>query len=232
MNMTQKPASCIQIDPAVRSDLYKLLSLGFRYPAPVVFKTFQNGEFLDELWNNISSLPHLNDLMIEQASLSRKVKNDLNGITFADFEIKFVQTFDVGAPLPPCPLYEGMYRSEPRTAIMLEVSEFYRHFGLLMSQKEGKREMPDHLSAELEFLHFLTFKEAHAIRDNDMEVLQVCLLAQKDFLERHLMQWVPKFSGKLQSLASVPFYLQLAQITSIFLTCELELVNSSIRVLF
>ena len=45
---------------------------------------------------------------------------------------------------------------------MLEVSEFYKHFGLNMNQEEGKRELPDHLCAELEFLHFLTFKEAQA----------------------------------------------------------------------
>ena len=47
-------------DPIIRSNLYKLLSIGFRYPSPESFKTFQNGEFLDELMYNISSILGLN----------------------------------------------------------------------------------------------------------------------------------------------------------------------------
>ena len=104
---------------------------------------------------------------------------------------------------------------------MLEVSEFYNCFGLRMSQEEGKREFPDHICAELEFMHFLTFKEAHATGESSSEYL----LAQKDFLGRHLIQWIPKFCSDLQDLQSLPFYTLLAQITSKFVGCEFELLQ-------
>ncbi len=108
---------------------------------------------------------------------------------------------------------------------MLEVSEFYNCFGLRMSQQEGKREFPDHISAELEFLHFLTFKEADAMKTGDNEALNGYIKAQKDFLERHLMQWVPEFCKKLQKSARMPLYPLLAEITSRFVEAELSIVS-------
>ncbi len=209
---------------ASRSVLYKLLSLGFRYPSLELFETFQNGSFLDELRNNISSLDHLNAVMAERSLFSRQ--KDLENISFADFEVIFVRTFDTDSPLPPCPLYEGMYLESPRTATMLEVSEFYRHFGLFMNRDEGKREMPDHICAELEFLHFLTFMESQA---KDTELLKGYVLAQKDFLERHLTRWVPKFCDRLKSSDYVDFYIRLAQITSKTAACELTFVTSNLK---
>jgi len=56
--------------------------------------------------------------------------------------------------------------------------------------------------------------------------LSVYLLAQKDFLERHLMQWVPGFRNKLQNS---PFYFQLAEITLLFITCEFELLTADLQ---
>ncbi len=208
-------------DPIVCSNIYKLLSIGFRYPTQERFKIFQNGEFLDEIMYNISSIPGLNTIMIEQALRVKQVKYAMKRMTLAEFGMKFTWTFDACFPLPPCPPYEGIYYEKPRSAVMLEVSEFYKSFGLRMSQKEGKREFPDHICAELEFLHFLTFKEAHATG----EKLKEYLLAQKDFLERHLIQWIPGFCSKLQDPESPPFYALLARITSSFIDCEFELLQ-------
>jgi len=203
-------------EPINSSHLYKLLSTGFRYPTPQLFGTFQNGEFLDELMCNISPT-----IMAKNAHLVKQAKDVVEGITLAEFEMNFTRTFDAGAPVPPCPPYEGHYCEKPRSIVLLEVSEFYNCFGLSMSQENGKREFPDHISAELEFLHFLTYNETTAAGDE----LSGYLLAQKDFLERHLMQWVPGFRNKLQNS---PFYFQLAEITLLFITCEFELLNANL----
>ena len=215
-----------QTEPAIRSNLYKLLSTGFHYPTPEIFKTFQNGEFLDELMYNISLIPELNALMPEYSHMAEHEKDDMKGMTLAEFEIEFTRTFDAGTPVPLCSPYEGYYCGRPRSMVMLEVSEFYNFFGLRMSQEEGKREFPDHICAELEFLHFLTFKEEETLREDKGEELKGYLLAQKDFLERHLIQWIPEFCLKLQSSASLPFYACLAQITSRFIYSEFELMTA------
>ncbi|VVB94371.1 Putative dimethyl sulfoxide reductase chaperone [uncultured archaeon] len=172
---------------------------------------------------NTSSIPKLNAFATGNSFLVEQAKYAMKVMTLAEFETEFTRTFDV--PAPSCPPYEGIYYGKPRTAVMLEVSEFYNCFGLRMSQEEGKREFPDHISAELEFLHFLTFKEAHAIGNG--ETSKGYQLAQKDFLERHLILWVPEFCRKLQNSAGIPFYAWLGQITSRFVTCEFELLTEN-----
>ena len=226
--MTQ--SSITNANPIIRSTVYRLISSGFRYPDPEIFDTFQNGKFLSELWDNISSLPYLDALVNEKALINKKVHDDMEKSTLEDFEVGYVQTFDVGVPEPPCPPYEGVYRKdEVRTSLMIEVSQFYKHFGLSMNQEEGKRELPDHLCAELEFLHFLAFKEAQAREKGDPELLHGYLLAQKDFLERHLVHWMPKFYSKLQSTNAPSFYVQLAGIASLFITYDLERLSSDLH---
>jgi DMSO reductase family type II enzyme chaperone len=217
-------------DPTVRSSIYQLLSLAFRYPTPEVFEAYKDGDFISELWAGVSHLPHLQPLVKEEGELKHKVKRDLEGVNFRDFEVGYTRTFDVGAPEPPCPPYEGVHREGiERTHIMLEVSEFYKHFGLKMNNEEGKRELPDNLCAELEFLHFLTFKEAQAMQEETPELLKGYVLAQKDFLERHIMTWFPRYSEKLEKSAKAPFYSDLARITQRFTNLDLEWATSRLR---
>jgi DMSO reductase family type II enzyme chaperone len=206
-------------NPNVSSRLYILLSTGFRYPTPELFGTFQSGEFLDELTCNLSLIPAL---LAKNAHLLKQAKDAVEGMDLAEFEMNFTRTFDAGAPVPPCPPYEGHYCEKPRSVVLLEVSEFYNCFGLSMSQENGKWEFPDHISAELEFLHFLTYNETKAAGDE----LSGYLLAQKDFLERHLMQWVPGFRNKLQNS---PFYFQLAEIMLLFINNEFELLSAELQ---
>jgi DMSO reductase family type II enzyme chaperone len=209
------PQKTMNRDPINSSRLYKLLSTGFRYPTPQLFGTFQNWEFFDELMCNPA-------LMAKNEHLIKQAKDAIEGMDLAEFEMNFTRTFDAGAPVPLCPPYEGHYCEKPRSVVLLEVSEFYRCFSLSMSQENGKREFPDHISAELEFLHFLAYNETMAAGDE----LSGYLLAQKDFLERHLMQWVPGFRNKLQNS---PFYFQLAEIMLLFINCEFELLRADLQ---
>jgi DMSO reductase family type II enzyme chaperone len=203
-------------EPLVRSHIYHLFALGFKYPTREAFDTFQSGQFLAELLSHIAALPHLASLAREEAGIAGKVSGDLEGIAFEDFETTYVGTFDVGFPEPPCPPYEGVYsEAMPRTEIMLEVGRFYTHFGLAMNQTEGKRELPDYLCAELEFLHFLAIKEAQASEAGNgsaQELFHGYVLAQKDFLERHMIAWLPKFSEKVQGVNGLAFYPDLARV--------------------
>ena len=59
----------------------------------------------------------------------------------------------------------------------------------------------DHLSIELEFMHFLIIGELRS--DNDKLSFQ---LGQHDFLEKHLINWVPPFLKKLSTLDESDIY--------------------------
>ncbi len=219
-------------DPLVRSRCYHAFGLGFKYPTREAFELYQSGQLVSELMTFIASLPHLSGLALEEASLADKVSGDLERVTYEDFETNYVGTFDVGFPEPSCPPYEGVYsESMPRTEIMQEVSAFYSHFGLAMSQEEGKRELPDYLCAELEFLHFLTLKEAQARESGEASAPELAhgyLLAQHDFLERHLTGWLPKFAGKVQGVDGLVFYPDLARILVRFVNEEFALLRATV----
>ncbi len=93
---------------------------------------------------------------------------------------------------------------------MEELARFYSYFGL--SIEHGSGELPDHLATELEFMHFLAFKELAALqRQKDPAPYR---LAQADFLERQLTSWLPSLEERLQKLGPPPFYTALAWLTS------------------
>lgn len=208
-------------EPLMRSRLYKLLSLGYRYPDAESFEALQSGEYMAAVWDCIYGVPHLECLAADQAGLMNTMRGSLEGGTLLDLEVGFNQTFEVGAPEPPCPPYEGLFRpDESRTSLMMEIAEFYKHFGLQMNQEEERHELPDHLCSELEFLHFLTFKEAQAGKENFAGLQQGYILAQKDFLERHPLKWLTKFAAKLEECSTIPFYASLGRITAEFVSCD------------
>jgi DMSO reductase family type II enzyme chaperone len=220
----------VVVNPVVRSQIYHLLALGFKYPTREMFVLYQDGNFMAELFELFSSLPHLSGIALQAAGAGDQAHPDLEGVDYRDFEVKYVGAFDVGFPEPPCPPYEGFYNSGvSKTEVMLDVSAFYRHFGLVMSQEEGKRELSDYLCAELEFLHFLTFKEAQARDENEQELLKGYILAQKDFLERHMITWLPKFCDKVQAEEGLPFYPRLALVTQTFINSDYEMVSEAVK---
>jgi len=153
-------------------------------------------------------------------------------MSFEDYEVLFAQTLDVGAPKPPCPPYEGLQKkSLSRHATMLQITAFYKHFGLEMDRQEGKSELPDHITAELEFLHFLTFKESQARESDDRELLTGYLLAQNDFLQRHPLRWIPAFAEELQAIRPGTALAMFAEITAGILQEEADLVRGYLKVL-
>ncbi len=89
---------------------------------------------------------------------------------------------------------------------------------------DGERKMmgdfkdaPDHISAELEFMYYLIFKEIEAFANSDTETAIGFIQKQKSFLEDHLMAWVPVFAKSIIESADKPFYSNLAKATVSFL---------------
>ena len=106
-----------------------------------------------------------------------------------------------------------------------EVKKLYQMFGL--EPNPELNELPDHLINELEFMHFLSHQAVEANRGllADGDSRKQYVHAQKDFLERHLSLWVPKFCTALQEKITEPFYLNLAAITARFIMDDLEWVQ-------
>ena len=99
------------------------------------------------------------------------------GIDGADYN----EAFDPSVSDKACSLREGAHVEDDQSALFEELVRFYEFFGLA---RGDAAEMPDHLSVELEFMHFLTHLESRAAdRPDDLASIR---RAQHDFITRHL----------------------------------------------
>lgn len=102
----------------------------------------------------------------------------------------------------------------------LDVRNRYREAGLDISNVH--KEAPDHISAELEFMYYLIFKEMESINKSDLEAGKDYLEGQKRFLEDHLGAWVSEFADRVEENAETEFYKNLARFTAVFVKKDIE----------
>jgi DMSO reductase family type II enzyme chaperone len=186
-----------QIQRARRSQMYRFLAESFRYPDDGFYEMIRKGEYLQYALALLHDIPF--EVAVEEGALSGRL---LKGVSQEDFEAEFVRIYDAGPGGPPCPLYEGKY-SGSRMGNMEELVRFYNHFGLSVAEAQ-EREIPDHITTELEFMHYLTFKEVLALQRN--EDPSAYAFAEIDFLDRHPAKWLPQLHKKAEKVttASIP----------------------------
>ena len=189
---------------AVRSALYHRLGEAFGFPADELLEAVASGRFLSELLTEAAALPF--ELPIEGETRAALAGG-------GGLEQDYIRLFEVGPGRPPCPLYEGSHRGG-RMKIMEELVRFYEHFGL----QPDPGDQPDHLCAELEFMHYLAFKEAAAL--SKPGPAGAFRLAQRDFLARHLCRWLPRLRLRLAALEPPPFYEALVGVAGAFAAAD------------
>jgi DMSO reductase family type II enzyme chaperone len=168
----------------------------------------QDGSFANSITQTCALLPY---------DLSAVIAADLRdaGGSFADFESEYIRLFDVGAAGPPCPLYGGVYAGD-RMKTMEDATRFYNFFHLRLSPQ--MHELPDHITTELEFLHYLTFREAET-RQHGLDPSPL-LRATRDFLARHLCKWVPRMQVKLAKQTTCAFFPALVRFAAAFFAAD------------
>lgn len=127
-------------------------------------------------------------------------------------------------PMPPLAHpYESVYRT-PGGRLMGEVTMIviraYAEAGLVLA--DDCRDLPDHVSVELEFMAFLAIEEAAANDDNDQALEISCLTRQVSFLRNHLVHWIPYFCHRVISAEPESFYGRAAVILAAFVVSDLD----------
>ncbi len=210
------------VNPFLRSMVYKELSLLYIYPDRSIFDEIITTEkdfsvVIEELYSKcaFTYTDYVRELLLSVKELS-----------VDEAQAEYVRLFDYN---PLCPPYESSYvKLEKGSPAILHsvLKNFYNTFGLNPSQ--SFIEPADHITVELEFMHFLTFKEGQAL-ENESEDVERYLMAEKDFFENHLINWVPEFCNCLNKYANVRFYNLSAMLTRDFILHESEYVNSIIE---
>lgn len=193
-----------QISAGARSRAYALLAEGFAFPDAPLAERFISRAWLEELADAVAFLPYA-------FVIPDSIRRTLALAPATDIlQHDYIRLFEVGAGRPYCPLYEGAHRGG-RMKIMEELVRFYEHFGL----KPAPGDQPDHLCAEFQFMHYLTFKEV-ALRAEDLRI------AQRDFLYRHLCKWLPRLTARLADAREPsPYHSALASLAHDFCAGEL-----------
>lgn len=123
-----------------------------------------------------------------------------------------------------CPPYEAEYGQAhifQKTHTLADIAGFYRAFGLDLAADSHER--VDHVSVELEFMHFLCLKEAYALaKQHPEEQLALCREAQGKFLREHVCRWAFGFARRLCAKAGDTLYQELGQLLAAFLEAELR----------
>ncbi len=193
---------------AGRSRLYQLLALAFAFPDEEFYAAVHDGTFAAIIADACLALPY--DLTSAATLELARV-----GDSYTEFESEYIRLFDVGAAGPPCPLYGGVYIGD-RMKTMEDATRFYNFFQLRISPH--MHELPAHITTELEFLHYLTFREAEA-RQQGLDPASL-LRAERDFLARHLCKWLPRLQARLSKQTTLPFFPALVRFATAFFASD------------
>lgn len=194
---------------AARSRAYAVFAELFDYPDPAFCNAVREGDVARAL----------REVLVEvHPALGA---GDFTGLAEAgpedELAVEYTRLFDVGTGGPPCPLYDGVYGGA-RMKTMEECVRFYHHFGLALS--EAPRELPDHLVTELEFLHYLAFREAEALeRGEDPGAFR---RAARDFALRHPSRFLKKLEARLERAQAMPYFRALAARLASFVDHDAE----------
>ena len=198
-----------------RMAAFRLLSDCFFLPDPGL------SEKLETLESDMANVCEAAVMSVQNMRKEFKASADLESLK-VDFSKLFVGPYT----LPAAP-YGSVYLESERKMMgnsTLDVRNRYREAGL--DTAKTFKDAPDHISAELEFMYYLIFKEVEAFASSDIETAIDYIERQRSFLEDHLMVWVPEFASSITENAKNPFYTNLAQATTTFLNENYRIVCS------
>lgn len=116
------------------------------------------------------------------------------------------------------------YDASSGEAILASLKEFFGRES--WTPPEDFPTEPDHISVECEFMVHLCAKSRRAIIDRKPDLVHENLYAQRDFLHKHICNWIPALSKELAKRAKSDFYRGLAELTDGFIAVDKDVFNA------
>jgi TorA maturation chaperone TorD len=138
-------------------------------------------------------------------------------------ELEYNRLF-VGPGRLPCPPYESVWRKDrPEYEIGLlmgpstrDVIKRFGEAGFVVNSTF--KDIPDHISVELEFMHLLCEK----VLESHGEETDLWRSRYDEFLKMHLLPWIPLFTKSVEEKSRSPFYKSAARLLREFVTREVQ----------
>ena len=193
-----------------RSLAYRLLSQAFAYPMPPEVARLRD----EDLPLALASAEGLEaPVRAGLEALAEALEDATSEELEADYRSVFSHVHSAD-----CPMYETDYGARDiwrQSETLADVAGFYRAFGV---REDGER--PDHVSAELEFLHLLAYKSVWADSGGDETHAETCREAEAAFLRDHVLRWVPGFATRAATLAGTETYAAAGRLLRALLDAE------------
>lgn len=172
-----------------KETIWRLVALSMAHPTPEFYATLTDNRFqaaFDVAWRLVNGRPWHGP----------NVEPD-----YATFESGYIHAFLHGFKgRPVAPIHAGEYEQIlaglSRPVFMLNLTAFYKHFGLqAATEDEGRQDEPDHLAVMSEFMAVLCYLEARALSaGKDASPYR---RAQRDFLSRYLASLFDRVNQRL-----------------------------------
>ncbi len=197
-----------------RSGMYQVLSLAFLYPDDATLARLRDAT--GRLLQNAAT----------SNGLERGTVGTLGGIVESidreRAENEYVDVFGhtISADCPPYEAEYGQAHVFQKSQTLAELNAFYDAFGV--APNPALKERADHISVEMEFMHFLTLKEGYArANGHGADKVDLCRRAQESFLANHLANWIGAFTNGLAARSNGSgLYSELARLLEEFMGSE------------
>jgi TorA maturation chaperone TorD len=191
-----------------KGDCYRLLSACFYQPQKETF-------IQEELFTNLQGL--LRPISHDAAAHASAMEKAFLKYSEEDLLVAYAKLF-VGPNELLAPPYGSVYLDGEKTVMgdsTIEAIKMYEEQGLSM---DGEfKNLPDHITVEMEFIYYLIFKEVEALENSQWGAALDFIKAQELFFDRFLERWVNPFCDKIQQGTDNEFYTSLADCVSVFI---------------
>ncbi|MBT4162066.1 MAG: hypothetical protein HOC70_10365 [Gammaproteobacteria bacterium] len=193
-----------------RSGVYGVFSKIFTLPNDESYTVSVNGAWPAQLREVAALLAFDTDFGV--AALSESVSQD-------EYAAGYQSIFE--AENAPAAILSGEYGDGDRQTRVDEIKRIFEYFGLKASNDAARS--PDHLATGLEFMQYLAFKEAASASPRLAGSFH---RAQEEFLERHLIRWLPEFADRVEAVDALPIWVWASQAVSAFTQSDLDYLSS------
>ncbi|MCK5552001.1 MAG: molecular chaperone TorD family protein [Deltaproteobacteria bacterium] len=181
----------------MRGDCYRFLAACFYVPQKELFVQ-------ENLLENLTA--SLKKVCPEAAPFPLKMIDALTKYSNEDLSVEYAKLF-VGPFELKAPPYGSVYLDKGGRVMgdsTMEVIKAYQEQGL--SIDDEFKEVPDHISVELEFMYYLIHKEVEALKKGDKKKALKWIEPQEAFFSTFLRPWVPAFCAKIKEETNNEFY--------------------------
>ena len=228
--MTEEKREAIELVLSNRLFLYSLTHKLFGREPDAEMLNILTDEHTGEAFSLLSE--EKKDIMDRTASFLDEIREEKENPAFLEEAKDEYTRLFIGPVSLVAPPWESVYGQKDAMLFQestLEVRNTYRRFGLI---PEGYPHVADDsLALELHFMALLAQRSLDAFYAGKNEDLAADLTGSEEFLDKHLLVWIPKFLERMKGARSNILYPQMCLVLDEFLRKDAGTVREILKAL-